>query len=139
MIPGMPPGGPPPGPPPDMGPGGPPMGPGGPPGGLDPNVLMALMAGGPGGPPGLGGPGGPPPDQGPPDQGGDPVDILQKMLDLYQQYMQVEPDEEDKAVAADCGAKIQKLLAKNQAQADAAMGTTPAHKFMRKANALAGP
>jgi len=61
------------------------------------------------------------------------------MLDLYQQYMKVEPDEEDKAVAADCFSKIQKLLAKNQAQQDQAMGTTPAHKFMRKQNALAGP
>lgn len=94
---------------------------------------MALMGGG-------GGPGGPPPpDQGGPPGGGDPVDLLQQMLDLYQQYMKVEPDEEDKAVAADCFSKIQKLLAKNQAQADQAMGTTPVHKFMRKQNALAGP
>lgn len=117
--------------PPPMGPGGPPPGPGGPGGQIDPSILMALMGGG-GGPGGPGGPIGPGDAVG---QGQNPSDLLTQVLDLLTQYGQAEPDPEDQAIAAQCFAQLKKLQAKDQKEEDAAMGTTPAHKFLRNQNA----
>ena len=46
------------------------------------------------------------------------ADILGQMLDLATQYMQIEPDEEDKQVIAVCIANMQKVRAKDQQDAD---------------------
>lgn len=104
---------------------------------------MAMdMISGAAGPPGLGGPGGPgdptsspdysalgpspagPTPSGPngPSGGQSPdaqaADILGQMLDLATQYMQIEPDEEDKQVIAQCIANMQRIRAKDQQDAD---------------------
>jgi hypothetical protein len=57
--------------------------------------------------------------------------VLRDLIDGVRQYMLVEPDEEDKAVAAQCLMAFQKLLAKDQKEEDGAMGTSPAHKYLR--------
>lgn len=44
---------------------------------------------------------------------------------------QAEPDEEDKAALAKVFAALQQILAKDQKENDAALGTTPAHKALR--------
>lgn len=46
------------------------------------------------------------------------ADILGQMLDLAMQYMQIEPDEEDKQVIAVCIQNMQKVRAKDQQDAD---------------------
>jgi hypothetical protein len=46
------------------------------------------------------------------------ADLLGQILDLAQQYMQIEPDEEDKAVVAQCITNMQKVRAKDQQDAD---------------------
>lgn len=89
---------------------------------------LDMIAGGgpPPGPPGM------PPDMGmPPDvqagqaqapSGGNAdsaaADLLGQILDLAQQYMSIEPDEEDKAVVAQCISQLQKVRAKDQQDAD---------------------
>lgn len=67
-------------------------------------------------------PPGPPTDQ--PDQAGtgDPLEILQSMVDAAQQYIGVEPDHEDKAVMTKILALVQGLFAKDQKDRDQAMG-----------------
>ena len=50
--------------------------------------------------------------------GGDPVSILQDMLQLADQYRGVEPDEEDKAQMEQARTILQKLLAKDQSEKD---------------------
>jgi hypothetical protein len=70
--------------------------------------------------------------------GGDPVQLLSDALDTLQQYMQVEPDEEDKAVAAQCITQLQKLKAKDQAEADGAMQGKTTPRMVRKAAAAQG-
>lgn len=75
-------------------------------------------------------------------QGGDPVDLLRQALDALDQYRQAENDDIDLAEAAKIYAQIQKLLAKDQQQKEAAAGVTPAHKGMAKAYGVgpaAGP
>ena len=84
-------------------------------------------------PPGLAdllGGGGAPPQQG----GGDEssaLQILKQMIQLGKQYVDVEPDPEDKATM---GKILQLLLqyeAKDQKEKDAALGTSPALKHVR--------
>src|SRR4051812_27877810 len=91
-----------------LGGGGGPAGPGGPPpvppgGGLDLGALLGGAGAGGGPPPG--------PDQGP--GGGDPVAVLGQILDLANQYLQVEPDEEDKLTMQKITTLIQQLKAKD--------------------------
>ena len=64
-------------------------------------------------------------DAGPPDPGAggsnadaQAAEILGQMLDLGTQYMSIEPDEEDKAVVAQCLSQLQKIRAKDQQDAD---------------------
>jgi hypothetical protein len=76
----------------------------------------------------------PNPGQGGPQQaGGDPVDNLRAALAALDDYRQNEQDEIDLAEAAKIYALIQKLLAKDQQEREAAAGVTPAHKGMAKA------
>lgn len=97
-----------------------------------------MSQGGP--PPGFPGAGGPV-DQGggfPPDQGGSPedqpIDLLKQMIDLAKSYLDVEPDEEDKATMTKVLQLLQQYLAKDQADAQAAMGGNPTiARVLRKA------
>jgi hypothetical protein len=88
---------------------------------------LDMIAGGgppPGMPPDIGMPG--PPDvqagqaQAPSGANADSAaaDLLGQILDLISQYMSIEPDEEDKAIVAQCQAQMQKVRAKDQQDAD---------------------
>src|SRR5262245_61440634 len=87
-------------------------------------MALDMIAGGAA--PGMMGAGPPDPGVDPGQQqapsGGDPnsmaADILGQMLDLGQQYMGIEPDEEDKQIIAQCIAQMQKVRAKDQQDAD---------------------
>jgi hypothetical protein len=86
--------------------------------------MAALAAGGP--------PGGPPP--GPGDSGGgSPTDHLSTALDALHSYLASETDDVDKATVAQHLAGLQKVLAKDQKEQEAAAGITPVHRGMRKA------
>lgn len=98
--------------------------------------------------PGNGGPPGPPPGAGPlaallaakaraaagPAPGGETAAIshLQAAMSALKAYVQVEPDQEDKAVAMTCLANLQKVLAKDQKEQHSALGVTPAHKALAR-------
>lgn len=71
--------------------------------------------------------------QGQDQSGGQPIDFLRSALDALDQYRQAEQDDVDLAEAAKIYALIQKLLAKDQQEREAAAGVTPAHKGMAKA------
>ena len=114
------------------GPGGPPpTGPGAPP----PALLQLLLAhaaaqhaaGGPG-------PAGLPPDvPGQPDTDEhEPIRILQQMIQLAERYMHVEPDREDTATMAKLLATLHQYLAKDQRDAEGALGGGPATRVLRK-------
>lgn len=62
----------------------------------------------------------------------EPIAILKQMIELAQRYMQVEPDAEDKATMAKLHATLQQYMAKDQADAEAALGGGPATRLMRK-------
>lgn len=88
----------------------------------------------------LGGPQGPPPGpptQGPP-QGGPsgseraPIQILKQMIDLANQYMQVEPDAEDKATMAKLLQTLHQYLAKDQQDTAQAIGSPAVQRVLRK-------
>lgn len=102
-------------------------------------MAMDLMQGraAPGPPPDLAAMLGGGPQQAPPatgDQGqGDPVAIVSNMLDLASQYLQVEPDEEDKLLMQKVTTQLQQLLAKDQADADGAMQGNLNPRTLRKA------
>ena len=106
--------------------------------GPDIGALLAQLGGGggPSGPPPGAGPGGPPPGPGPggpPQGGGDqPVDQLKQIIDLIQQYLQAEPDEEDKLQGTKMLQLAQQLLAKDQQDRDQAMGGS-SQRILRKA------
>jgi len=112
--------------------------------------LAALIAGAGGadaGPPEGGiGAGGPPPgmpasievsdqgDQG--DQGGPearPISILHQMIQLAQDYIQVEPDDVDKHTMMKVLQQLQAYLAKDQQDTEKAMGSSPAVKSLARA------
>ncbi len=101
--------------------------------GPDIGALLAQLGGG-GGDPGAGGPpGGPPPDAG----GGGPdaakaLDLIQQIVDLAQQYLQAEPDQEDKLQGTKLLQLAQQLLAKDQQDRDQAMGGSN-QRILRKA------
>lgn len=78
------------------------------------------------------GQGGPEPGGTGPQGGSDPASALRALIQGARAYMEIEQDDEDLAVAAQVITLIQKLLAKNQKEADAAMGVTPASKFLRR-------
>ena len=82
----------------------------------------------------------PPPPGAAPGGGGNPQSALQYLRQAIQalrQYESAEPDPEDKAVAAKVAGLLMQLIAKDQKEKDAALGSTPAHKAMR--NAAGGP
>ncbi len=112
--PGPVPGGPGPGGPPDLGGGAP---------GLPPELMAALGGGGPGGPP----------DQGGDQLSDDPVTLLNEVIDRLSHYIDVETDDIDKQTILKALTTIQGVNAKDQKEAEAAQGTTPAHKGMAKA------
>jgi hypothetical protein len=114
--------------------------------------LAALIAGAgaaDAGPPGGGiGAGGPPPgmpasievsDQG--DTGADagggpearPISILHQMIQLAQDYIQVEPDDVDKHTMMKVLQQLQAYLAKDQQDTEKAMGSSPAVKSLARA------
>lgn len=98
-----------------------------------PPELMQMMMAGQGPPPGMGGPPqGPPPgaEQGP--QFGTSAELIAATIDLLRGYPEVEQDQEDLAVAAQVIAALQKLLAKQQREADTATGVGPAARFLRR-------
>jgi hypothetical protein len=65
---------------------------------------------------------GPPEDAfAPEEEAADPSDLLRQILDLAAQYRDVEPDEEDKLAIEQATTLIQKLLAKQQKDADGMM------------------
>lgn len=63
---------------------------------------------------------------------GDPVEILTQMIDLAMKYLDVEPDEEDKSTMTKVLQQLQQYKAKDQADADAALGGKVSPKLMRK-------
>lgn len=95
------------------------------PSGPPPPNLAALL--GAGGAPGGG------PQQGATTQQGDPVAIVSNMLDLAQQYLQVEPDQEDKLAMQKVSTELQQLLSKDQADGDKAMSGDLSARTLRKA------
>lgn len=75
------------------------------------------------------------PQQQAPQQGSDerePIAILKQMIQLATRYIQVEPDAEDKATMAKLSATLHQYLAKEQSDAEGALGGGPATRLMRK-------
>jgi monomeric isocitrate dehydrogenase len=66
---------------------------------------------------------------------GDPTQALRDLMEGMRVYMDLEQDDEDLAVATRILAQIQGLLAKQQREADQAMGVGPAAKHLRRLNA----
>jgi hypothetical protein len=67
--------------------------------------------------------------------GGDerePIAILKQMIDLAKQYLEVEPDEEDKATMAKTLATLQQYLGKEQADTAQALGQPAVQRVLRK-------
>lgn len=54
------------------------------------------------------------------------------MIDLAKRYLEVEPDEEDKATMAQLLSTLQKYLAKDQADADKMLGGSLQPRALRK-------
>jgi ABC-type uncharacterized transport system YnjBCD substrate-binding protein len=100
-----------------------------------PPNLAALAAG-----VGAGGPSGPHPPSiqipGPADAEDSaeakPIAILQQMIGLAGQYLQVEPDAEDKATMAKVLATLHQYLSKEQQDADQALGNKSTARLLRK-------
>lgn len=61
-----------------------------------------------------------------------PIAILQKMIALAGQYLDVEPDAEDKATMAKVQATLHQYLAKEQSDADTALGNKSTARILRK-------
>jgi hypothetical protein len=80
------------------------------------------------------------PDAGGPTGGAqNPVEALQNALAALEEYQGLEQDQVDLAEAAKVYAMIQKLLAKDQQEREAAAGVTPVHRGLAKAQASAAP
>lgn len=116
--------------PPDMG--APPADPAAGGGGMPPD-LMALLGGGGGGAPAEAG--APSITDGAPGGG---EDALVLALDALQDAIDNEADQEDIQVMLQCQAKLQSILAKNQAEADKAMGGGASPSATRKMAASVG-
>lgn len=118
-----------------------------------PQDIMSLLAGqgGPAGPSGslppdigalLGG-GGSPPTPGGAAAGGDnpnadSSDLISQAIDILKQAHDVEPEPDDQATIATCIANLNKVLAKNQQEADNMLQGKSTPRAMRKASAAAG-
>lgn len=59
---------------------------------------------------------------------------LKNAMTALRQYEQNETDPEDKAIAAKVYALLVQLMAKDQKEKDAAMGASPATKFLRNSS-----
>lgn len=100
---------------------------------------MPLIPGG-GLPPTISLGGGPGPDSAPPvpSAGGGggsedkPLALIRQMISLGKQYIDVEPDPEDKATMGKLIATLLAYEAKDQKENDAAMGAGPAVKALRR-------
>lgn len=76
-------------------------------------------------------------DSAPPSGGGSeakPIELLKQMIELAQQYIGAEKDDIDKATMTKVLAQLQQYLAKDQQDAEKAMGVTPQARFLRKQN-----
>lgn len=106
--------------------------------------ISSLLGGGagPGGPP----PAGPDPLSGggappAPPQGGDSEEALpeiQDVLNLIQEMLAATQDPEEQAALSAAETALTKLVLNLQKQKDAAMGTTPAHKYVQRAAGASG-
>lgn len=109
---------------------------------VSPDVLSQLFGGAgagaadpsmTGGPPQMGGASDP---NAAPAQGGGPEDeplaLIKQMIDLAQQYIAAEPDAEDKATMAKLVATLHQYQAKDQKDAEAALGGGAATRALRK-------
>lgn len=105
-----------------------------------PPALLAILAAhqqAAGGAPGTPQPGPQPQPQGQPqpetsDDERQPIQILQQMIALGNQFIQVEPDAEDKATMAKLLATLHQYLAKEQQDAEGALGGGPATRILRR-------
>lgn len=100
-------------------------------GGGIPPALLAVLANhqqgaAPGGAPT------PPTDQGGGEDEREPIAILQQMIQLGTKYIQVEPDAEDKATMAKLLATLHQYLAKEQQDAEAALGGGAPTRLLRR-------
>lgn len=100
-------------------------------GGMPPDMagLMAALGGGGAPPAEAGGPPAPSITDGAPG-GGEEALVL--ALDALQDAIDNEADQEDIQIMLQCQAKLQQILAKNQAEADKAMGGGASPAAMRK-------
>lgn len=64
-----------------------------------------------------------------------PVAVLREIVARLEAYLDVEPDDQDKAIAAQCLVRVQQLLARNQRQVEVATGASPASKFLARKSA----
>lgn len=102
---------------------------------IDPQALM-----GGGAPQGGGAPpqtiqlpgGGGKPDSAPPQTDGDPVDMLREALAKVRGAAVSQQDDELQAKIEKVGTDLANIIAQQQADQDAMMGTTPAHKGLRR-------
>lgn len=99
-------------------------------GGLPPELLALL-----GSPALAGGAAGPSPAGGAPAGGGEqePIAILKSMIEMAKRYIDVEPDQEDVATMTDVLNRLQRYLAKDQADHDGALGNPQTMRLLRKA------
>lgn len=78
----------------------------------------------------------PAPSPQPPDQGGgderQAIQILQQMISLGNQFIQVEPDATDKATMAKLLSTLHQYLAKEQTDAESALGGGPGTRLLRR-------
>lgn len=84
----------------------------------------------------------PPPEEEPPlpedDGEGGPVGLVRDMIALAQNYLDDQDDEEDNLEMAQVIARLQKLLAKEQKDANAAMGNNSGVRFLSRQTAARG-
>jgi fructoselysine-6-P-deglycase FrlB-like protein len=79
--------------------------------------------------------GGPPPGPppGPPGGGGsETASFLREVIQHLNGYREIEQDDEDLAAVAKVMAMLQQILAKQQKEQDAAFGSSPASKVLRR-------
>lgn len=72
------------------------------------------------------------PQDDPSDAERQPIAILKQMIDLGNQFVQIEPDAADKATMAKLLATLHQYLAKEQSDAEAALGGGPATRLLRR-------
>lgn len=105
-----------------------------------PPDIAALLGGGASSAPGAAAP--PDPSQAAPSGGGDeskPIDLLKQMIELGKQYLDVEPDDEDKATMTDVLNRLQQYLAKDQQDQDKLLQGNASPRALRKASGGSSP